>query len=184
MEPTVRFEHELLAVESEHDVWCMLELAAPPAPANAERRPLSISLVIDRSGSMAGEKLHSARQAAVGVLEALHDGERFAAAAFDNEVKDMKVGEPAGIADNDLCLPAEPCPIALESRFAALSKENVVDNLRGFDALYRGADDGGLGFDDWLRAVGAGAFADGLGADVANAEAVVAAIPGTLEEAR
>lgn len=33
MQATVRFEHELLAVESEHDVWCMLELVAPSAPS-------------------------------------------------------------------------------------------------------------------------------------------------------
>jgi hypothetical protein len=32
MQASVRLEHELLAVESERDVWCMLELVAPPHP--------------------------------------------------------------------------------------------------------------------------------------------------------
>ena len=47
---SVRLEHELLAVEHEHDVHCMLELVAPEAPAQAERHPLAPSLVVDRSG--------------------------------------------------------------------------------------------------------------------------------------
>jgi hypothetical protein len=53
MQASVRLEHELLAVESERDVWCMLELVARHAPQTAERKPLSIAHVIDRSGSMA-----------------------------------------------------------------------------------------------------------------------------------
>ena len=40
MRASVRFDHELLAVEHEHDVHCMLELLAPPAPAQVSRRPL------------------------------------------------------------------------------------------------------------------------------------------------
>lgn len=53
------------------------------------RLPLSVGLAIDRSGSMEGGKLQSAREAAAGVLDALHDGERFAAAAFDHELTDI-----------------------------------------------------------------------------------------------
>jgi hypothetical protein len=30
---SVRFDHQLLAVEREHRVYCMLELTAPKAPA-------------------------------------------------------------------------------------------------------------------------------------------------------
>jgi hypothetical protein len=34
----------------------MLEFVAPPAPEQTQRRLLALSLVIDRSGSMAGRK--------------------------------------------------------------------------------------------------------------------------------
>ncbi len=62
---------------------------ATPRLTPGERPPLSIGLAIDRSGSMAGGKLEAARRAAAGVLESLRDGERFAAAAFDDEVVDV-----------------------------------------------------------------------------------------------
>src|SRR5438309_475697 len=53
MKASVRLEHALLAVESEHTVHAMLELTAPQAPEGATRPPLHLALVIDRSGSRA-----------------------------------------------------------------------------------------------------------------------------------
>jgi Ca-activated chloride channel family protein len=87
MKPTVRFEHELLAIESEHDVWCMLELSAPPAPVSAERRPLSISLVIDRSGSMAGRKLEVTRACAAFLVERMAPADRLSLVTYDHQVE-------------------------------------------------------------------------------------------------
>jgi hypothetical protein len=48
---SMRFEHGLLAVEQEHTVSCMLELTAPAPPPTADRRPLALALVLDRSSS-------------------------------------------------------------------------------------------------------------------------------------
>lgn len=67
-----------------------ITFAAPDAaPDESPRLPLNVGLSIDRSGSMAGEKLAAARKAALGLLEALNDGERLAAVAFDTNVMDV-----------------------------------------------------------------------------------------------
>lgn len=65
----------------------MVELAAPEAPAGTVRPPLNVALVIDRSGSMRGAKLEYAREAAMQVLRALGEGDRFAVVAYDDAVE-------------------------------------------------------------------------------------------------
>ena len=54
-------------------------LAAPPADLSEklDRLKREVTVVIDRSGSMAGEKLEQVRTAATQVLEGLADGETF-----------------------------------------------------------------------------------------------------------
>ena len=105
---------------------------------------------------------------------------------IDTETKDMKLGEPAGIADNSCGAVEEPCADELESRLSAHSKENVVRNLEAFRMLYTGdrpPAEGGLGFDDFLVGLGAGDVAEQMAADIDAAIAAAGGIPGTLEEA-
>lgn len=54
----------------------LMLLAPPPADQN-EVIPRELTLVIDRSGSMAGETMDQTRAAALQVVEGLDDGERF-----------------------------------------------------------------------------------------------------------
>lgn len=84
MEAIVRLDHQLLAVESEHEVNVMLELAAPAAPS-AKRPPLNLALVLDRSGSMAGEKLWYAKRAVSWLLSRLEPTDKIALVAFDDD---------------------------------------------------------------------------------------------------
>lgn len=105
---------------------------------------------------------------------------------LDTDTKDMKLGEPAGIVDNSCGAIEEACPAELESPHARHSKENVSANLIAFGRLYHGDQDGpgaGLGFDEFLRALGGVALADQMTASIAAAGEAVVAIPGTLDAA-
>ena len=82
---SVRLDHQLLAVEGEHHVHCMLELTAPKAPA-VERRPLHLALVIDRSGSMAGDKLETAKACAAYLARRLAPSDQLTVVTYDDEV--------------------------------------------------------------------------------------------------
>ena len=72
---------------------------------------------------------------------------------IEKEVKDYKLGIPLGVSEcaNGLC------PEAIESRFANVSTANIRQNYLGFRRLFQGcgANHTGLGFDDWLDAIGA-----------------------------
>ena len=84
---TTRFEHQLLAVETEHRVHCMLELTAPPAPTGRVRPPLHPALVLDRSGSMAGRKLEVVRECAAFLMRRLAPTDELAIVAYDQDVR-------------------------------------------------------------------------------------------------
>src|SRR3954471_1750355 len=86
MNPIIRFDHQLLAIESEHDVHCMLELEVPVAGTVA-RPPLNIALVIDRSGSMSGPKLEVAKQCTAFLAQRLQPTDTFALVSYDDEVE-------------------------------------------------------------------------------------------------
>ena len=87
METSVRLEHSVLAVEQEHELHAMVELAVPELPEQAERPPLRIALVLDRSGSMAGPKLAVARRCARWLAERLRPADELALVTFDGHVR-------------------------------------------------------------------------------------------------
>ena len=90
----------------------------------------------------------------------------------ETEVKDMKMAEPLGSACDE-----EGCPESLESQYAQRSRENVIDNLYGFKAVFQGSadDPDALGFDDVLADVGA----EELATDMLEAvDAAIAALEG------
>ena len=63
-----------------------LHVKAPEKKADVSRVPLNLALVIDRSGSMSGQKLEFARQAAIHVVDLLDKNDRLALVAFDDQV--------------------------------------------------------------------------------------------------
>jgi uncharacterized protein len=98
---------------------------------------------------------------------------------LDIQLKNMKVGQPAGLVE----CPAGTCSV--ESPWAKRSKEHLRQNVAGYDALLRGCEGGGegLGFDDLLSAVGAPQVAAKLGATVVEINAALDGLTeATLEE--
>ncbi len=58
---------------------------APDAPA-ANRPPIALALVLDRSGSMSGNKIATAKRAALAVLQRLDERDQLAVVVFDEHI--------------------------------------------------------------------------------------------------
>lgn len=65
-----------------------IRVAARPARAGqVGRLPVAIGIVIDRSGSMGGGKIETAKAAALAVIDQLRDGDEIAITVFDNHIE-------------------------------------------------------------------------------------------------
>ena len=84
---------------------------------------------------------------------------------LDDQMKNMKVGKPAGLVPE--CT-TPPCLDAVESPFAKLSKQHMRANLDAYEMLLKGCGPGmtGLGFDDLLAAIGAQAVTDKIAGSI------------------
>ena len=91
---------------------------------------------------------------------------------LEQDVKLWKVGRPAALTG---C--SDGCRSYAESQYARISSDDVRTNLKAFRLIFQGCgeNNAGLGFDDWLRAVGMGSIADEM---LAALDAVDAAMVG------
>ncbi|MCU0483065.1 MAG: VWA domain-containing protein [Chloroflexi bacterium] len=64
----------------------LVRVVAPAGDRRAERLPLTVALVLDRSGSMSGPKIALAKQAVDRALSALDDSDRVAIVVYDDQV--------------------------------------------------------------------------------------------------
>ncbi len=87
MKITPHLDVNVVAVEQEDEVTLMLDLQAPGCPAASKRLPATIQVVLDRSGSMAGERLESAKDALIALIDRLLPGDRLGVVTFDDEVQ-------------------------------------------------------------------------------------------------
>jgi len=90
---------EIVAVESEDQVSVLLELAAPTAKSDEPRAPAALEVVLDRSGSMQGDRLEAAKAALESLVDRLDPTDSFGLVVFDD---DVQVAVPAGpLTDKD-----------------------------------------------------------------------------------
>jgi len=90
----------------------------------------------------------------------------------EREIKDWKLGVPAGY--------SATAPVdGPETPFAGIAIENIRRNLRGFRSLFQGCGPNGegIGFDDWLNAVGHSQLGDDISAAWQNAQDAADAFP-------
>ena len=92
--------------------FVLVELEAPEAPQKAGRDPVNLCFVLDRSGSMSGQKLDLAKRAVEAAVDRLLPTDRFAIVCYDDRIDVVVEGTNA-------------------SREA---KSNALDRLRSIDA--------------------------------------------------
>lgn len=84
---TMQTENELIERQAASQRIIEIVVQAPPLAVRTQPRPpLNLVLVIDRSGSMGGDKLAFVQQAAIQLLDLLDEHDRVAVVAYDDEV--------------------------------------------------------------------------------------------------
>ncbi|HEX7603251.1 MAG TPA: VWA domain-containing protein, partial [Polyangiaceae bacterium] len=79
-----RLGHGTLAKDGTGETYVLATISGAAAPG-AQAAPLNLALVIDRSGSMKGERIARALDAAVGIVERLREGDTVTVVSFDTE---------------------------------------------------------------------------------------------------
>ena len=83
----------------DHDpvVHALVGLTADKKISRATQRPINLALVIDRSGSMSGQKIVDAREAAIQMVDRLRDGDRVAIVSYSDGVQ---IDAPSVVVDD------------------------------------------------------------------------------------
>ena len=76
---------DMVAMESSDKVTLMLDLTAPANPAHASRPGQCVQVVLDRSGSMEGQPLDSAKGSLLKLVDRLAPQDSFGLVAFDDQ---------------------------------------------------------------------------------------------------
>ena len=87
MHITTQLDLDVIAIERDDQLSLLVELTAPTPEPAAERSPRTLVVVLDRSGSMAGERLDGAKAALTALVDRLDPADRFGLVTFDDEVR-------------------------------------------------------------------------------------------------
>ncbi len=95
MSVTVALDRRLVPAGEPCTRYLRVVIQAPDAAPGSQRHPLNLALVLDRSGSMDGQKIELARSALLQVIRRLAAPDRFAVVAFDDQVEVVVPSTPA-----------------------------------------------------------------------------------------
>ena len=93
MQANYVLDYDTLSPNKPYRVYLMARIVSGPAPEEHTRRPLNISLVIDRSGSMAGEKIDYTRQAAQFLVQNLSIHDTLSIVLYNDKVETLLMPE-------------------------------------------------------------------------------------------
>lgn len=99
---TASADRRLVACEVSSQRTVEWAISAAELPRHANRAPLNIALILDRSGSMQGEKLRNVQHAAKYVLDLLDERDRVALVAYDDQVSLVARSTPVTAAQRDV----------------------------------------------------------------------------------
>lgn len=118
MQADFLLDYDVVTVEQPHRLYLMARLMAGPALKTSQRRPLNLGLVIDRSGSMTGDKLAFTRHAAQFLVQNLGADDLLSIVLYNDVIEVLMPPEP--VAHKDL----------INQRIAAI-KASGTTNLSG-----------------------------------------------------
>ena len=91
---------DMVAVETTDRISLMVDLTAPIGDAQKTRPGQAVQLVLDRSGSMTGDRFRSAKQSILKLLDRLAPQDSFGLVAFDDQA--LVIAPIRPMADHDL----------------------------------------------------------------------------------
>ena len=120
---------DLVAVEQTDELTLLVELTAPTPTTRTARPPAPLQGVLDRSGSMAGDRLDGAKDALLALVDRLDPSDNLGIGAFDNAVQ---IVVPAGTLANKAAVKA-----AIAAVDAGGSTDLSAGYLRGLQEAHR-----------------------------------------------
>jgi Ca-activated chloride channel homolog len=91
---SAQLDVSVVAVESVDEVSVMVDLEAPHVSPGAARRPATLQVVLDRSGSMAGAALEGAIEALCALVARLDERDNFGVVVFDDAAQVVVAAGP------------------------------------------------------------------------------------------
>ena len=90
-----RTDRHLIRADGRSKRFIEVQVSAPPAERRSERLAVNVAFVLDRSGSMSGEKIQLARQTILEAIARLGVRDRFSVIAYDDVVETVVEAMPA-----------------------------------------------------------------------------------------
>ncbi|MGQ0714858.1 MAG: vWA domain-containing protein [Gemmatimonadaceae bacterium] len=84
---SIQTDRSLIRAAARSTRYVLVSFDAPAAERRTTRAPINVSLVLDRSGSMSGDKLMLAKQATENALRLLGPADRFSLVVYDDTVQ-------------------------------------------------------------------------------------------------